>query len=165
MRGGASGTIWCEAVPRNSEAARRAEAQSCWPTPKSTSTSISPRAKPRPISKHILAAAQTPLELAISKLGTDTPDQNLSRALEPILPEVGRLGPIEQDRHLRLIQAQCGKGRLPVTTLRKQLKVVEIARPKRTTRTGAFVTEGQRHWRARQSLSAARHSGQQSTTA
>ena len=79
----------------------------------------------------ILAAAQSPLELAISKLGTDTPDQNLSRALEPILAEVGRLGPIEQDRHLRLIQAHCGKGRLPVTTLRKQLKVVEIDRKTR----------------------------------
>ena len=78
----------------------------------------------------ILAAAQTPLELAISKLSVDVPDADLSRLLQPILTEVGRLDPIEQDRHLRLIQARCGKGRVPVTTLRKQLKVVEIARPK-----------------------------------
>ena len=96
-----------------------------------TSTSISPAGKSAADFEDILAAAQTPLELAISKLGTDTPDQNLSRALEPILAEVGRLDPIEQDRHLRLIQAHCGKGRIPVTTLRKQLKVVEIDRKAR----------------------------------
>ena len=84
----------------------------------------------------ILAAAQTPLELAISKLSTDVPDADLSRILEPILSEVGRLAPIEQDRYLRLIQSRCGKLRLPVTTLRKQLKVVEIARPRRATQTG-----------------------------
>ena len=86
----------------------------------------------------ILAAAQTPLELAISKLSTEIPDADLSRLLEPILSEVGRLDPIEQDRHLRLIQTRCGKVRMPVTTLRKQLKVVEIARPRRSAQTGAF---------------------------
>ena len=86
----------------------------------------------------ILAAAQTPLELAISKLSADVPDRDLSRLLEPVLAEVGRLEPIEQDRHLRLIQARCGKVRMPVTTLRKQLKVVEIARPRRLARGGAF---------------------------
>ena len=78
----------------------------------------------------ILAAAQTPLELAISKLSTEVPDGDLSRLLDPILSEVGRLDPIQQDLHLRLIQARCGKVRMPVATLRKQLKVVEIARPK-----------------------------------
>lgn len=85
----------------------------------------------------ILAAAQTPLELAISKLSTDVPDAGLSRLLEPILSEVGRLDPIEQERHLRLIQSKCGKVRMPVTTLRKQLKVVEIARPRRRAHAGA----------------------------
>ncbi|MCZ2154731.1 MAG: hypothetical protein LC114_12660 [Bryobacterales bacterium] len=85
----------------------------------------------------ILAAAQTPLELAISKLGTDVPDTDLSRLLDPILAEVGRLDPIEQERHLRLIQTRCGKVRMPVTTLRKQLKVVEIARPRRPAHAGA----------------------------
>jgi hypothetical protein len=58
--------------------------------------------------------------------------------LEPILSEVGRLAPIEQDRYLRLIQARCGKLRLPVTTLRRQLKVVEIARPRREKKAGVF---------------------------
>ena len=79
----------------------------------------------------ILAAAQTPLELAISKLSTEVPDGDLSRLLNPILSEVGRLDPIQQDWHLRLIQTRCGKVRMPVATLRKQLKVVEIARPKK----------------------------------
>ena len=84
----------------------------------------------------ILASAQTPLETAISKLSTDVPDAGLSRLLEPILAEVGRLDPIEQERHLRLIQTQCGKVRMPVTTLRKQLKVVEITRPRRSAHAG-----------------------------
>ncbi len=79
----------------------------------------------------ILATAQTPLELAISKLSTEIPDADLSRLLNPILSEVGRLDPIQQDWHLRLIQTRCGKVRMPVATLRKQLKVVEIARPKK----------------------------------
>ena len=79
----------------------------------------------------ILAAAQTPLELAISKLSTEVPDGDLSRLLNPILSEVGRLDPIQQDWHLRLIQTRCGKVRMPVATLRKQLKVVEIARPQK----------------------------------
>ncbi|MBA3973372.1 MAG: hypothetical protein C0504_04030 [Candidatus Solibacter sp.] len=79
----------------------------------------------------LLDSAETPLELAISTLSAEVADADLSRLLEPILSEVGRLDPIEQDRHLRLIQARCGKVRMPVTTLRKQLKVVEIARPRR----------------------------------
>jgi len=88
----------------------------------------------------ILAAAQTPLELAISKLSTEVPDGDLSRLLNPILSEVGRLDPIQQDWHLRLIQTRCGKVRMPVATLRKQLKVVEIARPK--TQPGASSNGG-----------------------
>jgi predicted P-loop ATPase len=74
----------------------------------------------------ILAAAQTPLELAISELSADTPDTDLGRLLEPILAEVRRLDPIEQERHLRLVQNQCGKGRIPVATLRRQMKMVGI---------------------------------------
>jgi DNA primase len=85
----------------------------------------------------ILDTAQTPLELAISRLTAETPDGGLSRSLEPILAEVGQLDPLEQERHFRLIQARCGKLRVPVTTLRRQLKVVEIARPRRSSRSGA----------------------------
>ena len=94
--------------------------------------------------EQILIAAQTPLEMAISKLSTETPDQSLSRCLEPILAEVGRLDPIEQDRHLRLIQERCGKVRMPVGTLRRQLKVVEIARPRRAAQTRVFGGGGPR---------------------
>ena len=86
----------------------------------------------------ILDAAQTPLELAISRFSSDTPEAGLSRLLEPILAEVGRLDPLEQERHLRLIQARCGKLRMPVTALRRQLKVVEIARPQQSRRNGPF---------------------------
>jgi len=74
----------------------------------------------------ILAAAQTPIELAISKLSPETPDTDLARILEPILAEVERLDPIEQPRLLRLIQDRCGKGRTPISALRQQMKVVRI---------------------------------------
>ncbi len=74
----------------------------------------------------ILAAAQTPVEIAISRLSPSTPDADLGRLLEPILAEVNQLDPIEQHRYIRLIQARCGKTRIPVATLRKQLKVVEL---------------------------------------
>jgi predicted P-loop ATPase len=74
----------------------------------------------------ILAAAQTPLELVISKLSTETPESELSLILEPILAEVRQLGPIEQPRLLRLIQEKCGKDRIPISALRQQMKVVGI---------------------------------------
>jgi len=69
-------------------------------------------ARRQPISKPSSRPAQTPLELAISKLNIEIPDADLSRLLEPILSEVGRLGPIEQDRPSGLIQARCGKVRI-----------------------------------------------------
>jgi len=92
----------------------------------------------------ILADAQTPLELAISKLSADVPDADLSRLLEPVLAEVGRLDPIEQDRHLRLIQERVGKRKVPVGTLRKQLKVVELntATRRRHARGGSRAPAG-----------------------
>ncbi|MBZ5623320.1 MAG: hypothetical protein LAQ69_32050 [Acidobacteriia bacterium] len=76
----------------------------------------------------ILEAAQTPVELAIGELSAETPEADLGRLLDPILAEVRRLDPIEQDRHLRLIQQRVGKGRVPVSVLRRQMKVVEISR-------------------------------------
>jgi len=87
-----------------------------WPTPKSTSTSSSRPGKTAADFEAILAAAQTRSNWRSRKLNIEIPDADLSRLLEPILSEVGRLGPIEQDRHLRLIQARCGKVRMPVTT-------------------------------------------------
>lgn len=76
--------------------------------------------------EQILAVAQTPLELAISKLSPETPDAGLAKTLGPILAEVHQLDPIEQPRHLRLIQEKCGKDRLPISALRQQMKVVRI---------------------------------------
>jgi hypothetical protein len=70
----------------------------------------------------ILAAAQTPLEMAIAKLQPDAHD--LPALLDPILAEVHQLDPIEQPRYLKLIQEKCGKGRLPISALRQQMKVV-----------------------------------------
>ncbi len=75
----------------------------------------------------ILAAAQTPLEMAISRLSSETPEADLGKLLQPILAQVNRLDPIEQHRYIRLIQGRCGKARIPVATLRKQLKVVELS--------------------------------------
>jgi predicted P-loop ATPase len=72
----------------------------------------------------ILAAAQTPLEMAIAKLQPDAHD--LPALLDPILAEVHQLDPIEQPRYLKLIQEKCGKGRLPISALRQQMKVVRI---------------------------------------
>jgi hypothetical protein len=74
----------------------------------------------------ILAAAETPLETAIAKLDSNTPEEHLEAILKPILQEVGGMGPIERERHLRLIQARCGKSKLPVSILRQQLKVAVL---------------------------------------
>jgi predicted P-loop ATPase len=82
--------------------------------------------KTAPEFEQILAVAQTPLELVISKLSADTPEAELARILEPILAEVRQLGPIEQPRILRLIQEKCGKDRIPISALRQQMKVVGI---------------------------------------
>lgn len=76
--------------------------------------------------EQILAAAQTPLELAISKLSPEIPEVDLAKTLGPVLSEVHQLDPIEQPRHLRLIQEKCGKDRIPISALRQQMKVVRI---------------------------------------
>ena len=60
----------------------------------------------------ILAVAETPLEMAIAKLDSETPEDQIEALLAPILQEVGQMGPIERERHLRLIQSRCGKARL-----------------------------------------------------
>ena len=74
----------------------------------------------------ILAEAQTPLEMAIAQLDANTPEEQLEPLLAPVLAEVARTAPIERERHLRLIQARCGKAKLPVSILRQQMKVVAL---------------------------------------
>lgn len=76
--------------------------------------------------EEILAAAKTPLELVIAKIPADAPETDLARLLGPILAGVRRLDPIDQPRHLRLIQEKCGKDRVPISVLRQQMKVVRI---------------------------------------
>ena len=74
----------------------------------------------------ILAAAQTPLGLAISKLPAEMPEADMARLLDPILTEIRQLDPIEQPRHLRMVQEKCGKDRVSISALRQQMKVVPI---------------------------------------
>ncbi|MGQ9652407.1 MAG: VapE domain-containing protein, partial [Phycisphaerae bacterium] len=99
----------------------------------------------------ILAQAQTPLEMAIAKLQPDA--KELSALLDPILAEVHQLDPIEQPRYLKLIQEKCGKGRLPISALRQQMKVVRIdgGRGGKGRRSGAqplrAVNPGATSWR------------------
>lgn len=74
----------------------------------------------------VLAAAQSPLELAISKLPESPESGDLARLLDPILTEVRQLDPIEQPRYLKRIQERCGKDQVPISALRQQMKVVRI---------------------------------------
>ncbi len=109
----------------------------------------------------VLAAAQSPLELAISKLPESPQSGDLARLLDPILGEVGQLDPIEQPRYLKRIQEQCGKDQVPITALRQQLKVVRIDSGKAgsrgnrraSTRSGpqpvAVIAGGNAAWRDR----------------
>jgi hypothetical protein len=94
----------------------------------------------------ILAAAQTALEMAITKLNSGTPVEQIEGLLAPILQEVGRMGPIERERHLRLIQARCGKSKLPVGVLRQQMKVAVLDKSARSrhsrSRAGPAVGSG-----------------------
>jgi predicted P-loop ATPase len=100
--------------------------------------------KTAPDFEQILAVAQTPLEMAIAALSTDTPDSDLARVLDPLLAEVGQLDPIAQPHLLKQIQEKCGKERLPIAALRKQMKVVRIDSRKKTAsgRTGATRSSG-----------------------
>lgn len=100
--------------------------------------------------EQILAAAQTPLESAISKLSPETPDAELAKTLGPVLVEVKQLDPIEQPRHLKLIQEKCGKDRVPISALRQQMKVVRIDTPRgsRSRHQAAAATKpGVQSWR------------------
>ncbi|MEP7365800.1 MAG: CHC2 zinc finger domain-containing protein [Acidobacteriota bacterium] len=75
----------------------------------------------------ILASSLTPLELSISRLPSGTAESELEQVLGPILAASKRLSPVEQDRHLRLIQDRLGKDRVSLTVLRKQLQATATA--------------------------------------
>ena len=76
----------------------------------------------------LLREAQTPLEFSISRLPTDVPEDERNRRLEPVLQEVARLAPLEQNRHLKLIQERYGKSSLTLATLREQVRAVQKER-------------------------------------
>jgi hypothetical protein len=74
----------------------------------------------------VLASAQTPMELSISRLSPGTAESELDHVLGPILAAVKRLSPVEQERHLRLIQNRFGKERISLSVLRKQARATPV---------------------------------------
>jgi hypothetical protein len=75
--------------------------------------------------EELLAKAETPLEFGISHLPTDVSEEERNRLLEPILREAAHLTPLEQNRHLKLIQERFGKTGLSLATLREQVRAVQ----------------------------------------
>ncbi len=81
----------------------------------------------------VLTSGKAPLELLISRLPADTAESDVEGVLAPLLAAVKPLSPVEQDRHLRLIQDRLGKDRVSLTVLRKQLQATtNAAAPPRT---------------------------------
>ncbi|RCK79189.1 MAG: DNA primase [Candidatus Ozemobacter sibiricus] len=75
--------------------------------------------------EELLAKAETPLEFGISHLPTDVSEEERNRLLEPILREAAYLTPLEQNRHLKLVQERFGKTGLSLATLREQVRAVQ----------------------------------------
>jgi hypothetical protein len=84
----------------------------------------------------ILASAQTPLELSISRLAVGP---ELEAALTPILAAINRLSPVEQERHFQLIQKRLGKKHISLWVLRKQARATPV---EETTKGKAKVFSG-----------------------
>jgi len=96
--------------------------------------------------KAVLASAQTPLELSISRIGVGTSESELDRVLEPILAAVKRFSPVEQERHLRLIRKQLGKEGTTIAVLRKQLQATEVEIATRSNITPFPAPAGNADW-------------------
>jgi len=75
--------------------------------------------------EELLAKAETPLEFAISRLPSEVSEEERNRLLEPVLGEIARLTPLEQDRYLKFIQERFGKSGLSLGTLRSQVRAVQ----------------------------------------
>lgn len=73
----------------------------------------------------LLAKAETPLEFAISRLPSEVSEEERNRLLEPVLGEIARLTPLEQDRYLKLIQERFGKSGLSLGTLRSEVRAMQ----------------------------------------
>src|SRR4051794_11768430 len=61
----------------------------------------------------------TALEVVIATISVTAADRDITPVIEPILAEIGRLEPLEQERHLKLLQQQIGKGQASIATLRR----------------------------------------------
>ena len=73
----------------------------------------------------LIAEAKMPLEFGISRLPADVSEEERNRLLEPVLREVAQLSPLEQTRHLKLIQEHFGKSSLSLATLRDQVRAIQ----------------------------------------
>ncbi len=73
----------------------------------------------------LIAEAKMPLEFGISRLPADVSEEERNRLLEPVLREVAQLSPLEQTRHLKLIQEHFGKSGLSLATLRDQVRAIQ----------------------------------------
>lgn len=76
----------------------------------------------------LLDAAVTPIEFGVRALPIDAPKEDRNRLLEPVLREISRLSPLEQDRHIKLIQEHFGKTSFSIATLRDQIRAVQKER-------------------------------------
>ena len=81
--------------------------------------------------EELLAKSETPLEFAISHLPAEITEEERNKLLEPILGETAGLSPLEQNRHLKLIQARFGKSGLSLATLREQVRALQKERRSR----------------------------------
>jgi DNA primase len=75
--------------------------------------------------EELLERAETPLEFGINHLPGDVSEEERNRLLEPILREIAYLPPLEQNRHLKLIQEKYNKARLSLASLREQVRSVQ----------------------------------------
>jgi len=75
--------------------------------------------------EELIAEAKMSLEFDISRLPADMSEEERNRSLEPVLREVAQLVPLEQNRHLKLIQEHFGKSNLSFAVLRDQVRVLQ----------------------------------------
>ena len=80
----------------------------------------------------LIAEAKMPLEFGISRLPADVSEEERNRSLGPVLREVAQLVPLEQNRHLKLIQEHFGKSNLSLAILRDQIRVLQKERRAQT---------------------------------
>ncbi len=76
----------------------------------------------------LLAAAKTPVELAIDGVAVDLPEEERNKRLAPVLEQIATLDPLEQDHHLKIIQERFGRAATPMAALRDQVRAIQKER-------------------------------------